>query len=316
MTLDQLRIFIEVATRQHVTQAARSLGIAQSAASHAIAALEADCDTPLFLRAGRRITLTEAGRILLAEARAILGQVDHAQQLMSEFNALLRGSLHVAASQTIAGYWLPARLAAYRRAHPAIALRLRVANTAQVVEAVTTGAAELGFVEDQVRDPQLACDPVATDRLVLAVAPDHPWAGVAGLDPARLGDVAWVRREAGSGTRSAFEHAAAALGVDVTRLPVAMELPSNEAVRAAAEAGMGAAVLSASVAAPSFDAGLLHHVPFDLPDRVFQVLRLARGRPTRAAAALLEQLGVAAEQARPRPGARSSAGMARRGPLR
>ncbi|GHE02486.1 hypothetical protein U879_20670 [Defluviimonas sp. 20V17] len=108
-----------------------------------------------------------------------------------------------------------------------------------------------------------------------------------------------MRREAGSGTRSAFEHAVAALGVDAARLPVAMEFPSNEAVRAAAEAGMGAAVLSASVAAPSFDAGLLHHVPFELPDRVFQVLRLARGRPTRAAVTLLGQLGIAAGQVRP-----------------
>jgi DNA-binding transcriptional LysR family regulator len=62
MTLDQLRIFVAVAERQHVTQAARALNLAQSAASNAIAALESEHDTQLFDRVGRRIELTEAGR--------------------------------------------------------------------------------------------------------------------------------------------------------------------------------------------------------------------------------------------------------------
>jgi len=66
MTLEQLRIFVAVAERQHVTQAARTLNLAQSAASHAIAALEARYDTRLFDRVGRRIELTEAGRVFLA----------------------------------------------------------------------------------------------------------------------------------------------------------------------------------------------------------------------------------------------------------
>ena len=69
MTLDQLRVFVAVAERQHMTGAARALNLAQSAASHAIAALEARHDTKLFARVGRRIELTEAGRVFLAEAR-------------------------------------------------------------------------------------------------------------------------------------------------------------------------------------------------------------------------------------------------------
>ena len=65
MTLEQLRIFVAVAERQHVTQAARALNLAQSAASHTIAALEARHDTKLFNRVGRRVELTEAGHMFL-----------------------------------------------------------------------------------------------------------------------------------------------------------------------------------------------------------------------------------------------------------
>lgn len=299
MTLEQLRIFVEVAERQHVTQAAQALNLAQSAASHAIAALEARYGTRLFDRIGRRIELTEAGRMLLVEARAILAHVERTELMLREFEGLLRGTLRIQASQTIAGYWLPARLAAYRRAHPAIALDLGIGNTAQVAEAVLQGTAELGFVEDAVEDRRLESVRVAADRLVLVVAPDHPWAALDRLDPARLADSDWVLREAGSGTRSAFEHALAELGSGIAGLPVAMELPSNEAVRAAVEAGVGATAISATVAAPSLEAGLLHQVSLPLATRAFHLLRLARGQPTRAAAALIESLGGPAPTRRP-----------------
>ena len=142
MTLEQLRIFVEVAERQHVTRAARALNLAQSAASHAIAALEAQYDTPLFDRVGRHIELTEAGRAFLAEARAVLARAAAAELALSEFGSLKRGTLSVQASQTIASYWLPHHLVAFRRAYPQIQIRLAIGNTAQVAAAVESGAAD------------------------------------------------------------------------------------------------------------------------------------------------------------------------------
>jgi DNA-binding transcriptional LysR family regulator len=115
MTLEQLRIFVAVAERQHVTEAARALNLAQSAASHAIASLEMRHDTKLFNRVGRHIELTEAGRALLVEARTILAQVERAELALSEFGNLGRGTLTIQASQTIASYWLPRHLVAFRR---------------------------------------------------------------------------------------------------------------------------------------------------------------------------------------------------------
>ena len=85
MTLEQLRVFVAVAERLHVTKAARALNLAQSAASHAIAALEARYDTKLFNRVGRRIELTEAGQVFLIEARAVLARAEAAQLALSEY---------------------------------------------------------------------------------------------------------------------------------------------------------------------------------------------------------------------------------------
>ncbi len=289
MTLEQLRIFVAVAERQHVTRAAEALNIAQSAASAAIASLESRHGVKLFHRVGRNIELTEPGRAFLDEARAVLERVAAAELMLAAFGGLQRGSLAVFASQTIAGYWLPRHLARYRRAHPGIELRLKVGNTAQVAAAVHDGMVELGFVEGAVCDPALVSDVVARDQLVLVVAPDHPWAGRAHVEWAEMGEIEWVLREAGSGTRAVFEAELARAGM-VGGLRVALELPSNEAVRAAVEAGAGATVISASVVAPSLEAGLLHRVGLDLPDRAFVVLRHRERHCSRAATALLDAI--------------------------
>ena len=100
MTLDQLRIFVAVAERQHVTHAAEALNLAQSAASHAIASLEDRHQTKLFNRIGRHIELTDAGQAFLKEARAVLATVEAAE--LALISNLKRGVLSVQASQTIA----------------------------------------------------------------------------------------------------------------------------------------------------------------------------------------------------------------------
>lgn len=287
MTLEQLRVFVAVAERQHVTRAAEALHIAQSAASASIAALEGRHGAKLFHRVGRGIELTEAGTLFLVEARAVLARVEAAELVLSELGGLKRGTLAVQASQTIASYWLPRHLVAFRRAHPGIDIRLAVGNTTQVAAAVHDGSAELGFVEGAVDDSALESRAVARDQLVVVVGTGHSWAGCGAITPDRLTESDWVLREAGSGTRSVFEAALESFGSLASSLRVVLELPSNESVRAAVEAGMGATALSASVAAPSIEAGLLHQVGLTLPERAFHVLRHTERYRSRAADALL-----------------------------
>lgn len=271
MTLEQLRIFVAVAERQHVTRAAQALNLAQSAVSASIAALEERHATRLFHRVGRGIELTEVGQLFLTEAKAVLARAAAAELALAEFGGTVRGTIAVQASQTIAGYWLPRHLVAFRRAHPGVEIRVGIGNTQQVARAVHDGAAEIGFAEGEVDDPLLASTRVALDQIVIVVSPDHPWAE-RGVTPSDLAAGEWVMREPGSGTRSVFEAGLQRFGISASQLRTVLELPSNEAVRAAVEAGMGASAISASVAAPSIEAGLLHHVRIDMPEREFRAL--------------------------------------------
>lgn len=285
MTLDQLRIFVAVAERQHLTQAADSLALTPSAVSASIRALEERYGTPLFDRVGRRIEVNAAGRIFVEEARATLARAAAAERALVELGELQRGELAIHASQTIASYWLPQRLLDFYARYPRIVLRLEIGNSETVAQAVQAGEADLGLVEGNVAGEGLVAEVVGQDTMAVVVAPSHPWAGLAPITPAQLEAGEWVMREPGSGTRSAFEDMLAGLGVRTEALRVALTLPSNEALRAAAMGGRHAAGLSQLVAAPWLSAGLLAAAAVRLPSRDFYLVRHAARHRSRAAQA-------------------------------
>ena len=86
MTLEQLRIFVAVAEREHVTAAARELSLTQSAVSNAIAALEERHDVHLFDRVGRGVVLNAVGRSFLPEARAVLARAQAAENALADMS--------------------------------------------------------------------------------------------------------------------------------------------------------------------------------------------------------------------------------------
>lgn len=293
MTLDQLQIFIAVAEREHVTRAADALGLAPPSVSAAVASLEREFGTKLFHRVGRGIVVTEGGKLLLDEARALVSRAEAVKLAMREFTGLSRGRLAIKASQTIASHFLPPRLVEFHQAFPGVALAVSVGNSAEVVDAIIRGDVELGFVEgpeEELRDPRLATELIAWDELVMVVSADYPWAKKTKLSVDDLTGGKWVLREDGSGTRAAFVKALDALGISSGDLNIVIELPSNEAVLAAVLAGAGATILSASVCADAIKARTLKRLPVSIAPRAFYALQHGDRYRSRAVTALLEIL--------------------------
>jgi DNA-binding transcriptional LysR family regulator len=273
MTLEQLSIFIAVAERQHITRAAEAIGLTPSAVSSAIRALETNHDVLLFDRVGRGIELTQAGHLFLDEARATVARANSAAQMLAELGGLKRGKLTVQASQTVASHWLPGQLMRFHALYPEIELVLTIGNSTSVADAVTSGIAELGFVESDVSSDKLARTIVAEDAMVIVAAPGHPLHLKQGDVRKVLMDATWIMREQGSGTRAFFEDALRTLGVTPDTLKIALTLPSNEAVLSALLEGQCAAALSHSTAAPLIDTGKLQAAPIRLASRHFSALR-------------------------------------------
>jgi len=273
MTLDQLRIFVAVADRGHVTRAATALGITQSAASAAIAALESRYRSRLFNRIGRGIELTETGRLFLQEARAVLDRAAIARSVLEDLAGSPTGAILIAASHTIASYWLPRRLAAFHASNPGVRLDVVIRNTREVENAVADGEVQLGLVEGPTQHRSLTRLQVDTDRPLLVVAADHPPLPLNERGQIDLRAIPWVVREEGSGTRRVLEDLAASQDLSLDDLKVFLVLPGNEAIREAVEAGAGATIISEHVVASAVAVGTLKVHPINLPTREFVVLQ-------------------------------------------
>jgi DNA-binding transcriptional LysR family regulator len=285
MTLEQLRIFVAVAEREHVTQAAQALHLTQSAVSSAISALEARHDVLLFKRIGRRVALTEAGKLFLSEAQALLRASLRTEKFLADLGGVATGAVSVAASQTIGNYWLPARIARFKAAHPGVAVRLSIGNTEEVAKLTASGEIDFGLVEGEVCNDLLDSEMIDHDDPVAVAAPDM--AALVETGALSLSRAVWVAREKGSGTRAAFEQALRQLAPEAAVAAPALELPSNEAVLSAVAAGAGITVVSRLAAEPYLRSGALRELPGALPRRPFFALTHKQIYQSRPALALL-----------------------------
>ncbi|UYV38086.1 LysR family transcriptional regulator [Rhodobacteraceae bacterium D3-12] len=284
MTPEQLRVFVAVAEMEHMTRAARSLNMTQSTASASISALEARHQVTLFNRIGRGIVLTEEGRDFLPEARAVLARLSEAEAMLLETRDLIRGHIRLIASQTIAGYWLPEKIAAFRKRFPGIKITLGIGNTQEAMHEVLQGTLDLALVEGEVSDPRLVKQQIGEDKLCLVYAPN----GNEHFSRNALDQANWVLREPGSGTRSSADAALNKLDFHLPKREVGLVLPSNEAVMSAVEAGAGVTILSAFVVERSLMIGTLREYDLELPPRPFYALFHRDHRMSRATKAFFD----------------------------
>jgi DNA-binding transcriptional LysR family regulator len=241
----RLETFVAVAHERSFTSAAQLLHLSQSAVSQQIAALERELEAQLFDRRGRRVALTPAGTALLGWSERLLHDAEGARRAVAAAQGRVTGTLAVDASLTIAAYLLPRPLAELVRLYPQLRIALSVENTEHVLRAVAAGRADVGFVEGEGAADGTRVERVFDDELVLVAPPDHRFAHEDEVAPDALLAELFVTREPGSGTRQVAEAALRTAGIDPGRLRVIAEVSGIDAIKAAVEAGIGVAIVSA-----------------------------------------------------------------------
>jgi DNA-binding transcriptional LysR family regulator len=255
-----LEVFLDTVQLGSISAAARAHHLSQPSATERVRRLERRLGVELLRRGPGGSEPTAAGEAVAGWARGVVESIGH----LAEGVAALRGPgehrpLRIMASLTVAEYVVPAWLQAHRVAGgPSV--ELGVGNSVAVAAAVADGDVRLGFVETPRRFVGLRSAVVGGDRLVVVVAPSHPWAvRRRPLTPAELATAPLLLREPGSGTRDAFEAALAAAGH--SHVAPAAVLASTTTLKAATAAGGGASVLSELAVAPELALGTLVSVP-------------------------------------------------------
>lgn len=288
MNSHQLRVFLTVANHGSFSRAAEALYLTQSAVSQQIDVLEREHRVRLFERLPRRITLTDAGALLLPFAERIIRLLDDATHALEEVRDVTRGRLRIGASPTPATYLLPELLGGFRRVHPGVEVMLDVDISARVADAVAAGDIALAVVEGLVPDVRLATEVLFDDELVLVTPADFTAAGQT-VTLEELAGMRYIAREARSLTRILIDERLRAHGITLN--PV-MELGHIEAIKRAVGAGLGVAFLSRISVADELVCERVQVWQIEGIDlhRPWYLLRRAEARPSPAAAAFLSFL--------------------------
>lgn len=199
MELHHLRYFEAVARLGNVTRAAQELHIAQPSLSKQIQALEGELGTQLFDRVGRRIELTDAGRLLLPYVRRVLREVEAARAALRERADLTSGHVAIGAPPTIGARLLPDALAEFNSLHQNIELELHEAGSGPLVRQLLAGEVDLAVVP--VPQAHTAAIDLFTEELLIAVAPDHRLAKRGKIESSELAQEGFIMFPASYGLR-------------------------------------------------------------------------------------------------------------------
>ena len=239
MDLRQLEILRAVAQTGSFTSAGQELHLSQSAVSRQILLLEEELHEQLFLRLGRKIRITPAGTTLLGLSQRMFEDLDRTRASILESQKTVSGTLRLVGGMTVCLYVFPPLLKEFRRAHPAVEVKVIPGATPRLVRQLRAGAADLGLLTLPVNDPNLISTPVMREELMLVTAPTHPLARKRQVMPRDLIGQPFVLFEAGSNSRKTIE---VFFAQEQIAPKVVTETENDEIMKALVMVGMGVAI--------------------------------------------------------------------------
>jgi LysR family transcriptional activator of glutamate synthase operon len=263
MEIRQLQYFIEVAEREHVSEAALALHVAQSAVSRQIANLETELGVELFEREGRNIKLSPVGRLFLQHAKSAIKAIEHAKKQIDEYLDPERGTIKIGFPTSLAGQLLPTVVSAFKREHPHIAFHLRQGSYQFLTESVKNGDIDLAFLGPVPKnDPDLEGNILFTEKISALLPDQHPLSEKRSILLNDLRNDDFVLFPEGFILREVVVNACKESGF----LPkIACEGEDLDAIKGLVTAGMGVTLLpdsSISETKPRFTV----KVPIEIPD--------------------------------------------------
>jgi DNA-binding transcriptional LysR family regulator len=183
MDIRGLKAFVAIAETESFTRAGQRMEVSQSAISQQIRSLETSLGTALFARQARKVTLTQAGNVLLPYARQILAKVDEAAAVVSDFEAMGRGRVVIGAGGAICHHVLPQLLSDFSARFGKIEVRVISGFTSETLKRTLDGTVDVGLLVLPVDVDGIAVADLGRDELVAVAPPGHRWQSAERIRP-------------------------------------------------------------------------------------------------------------------------------------
>lgn len=236
----RLAQFAAVARHEHVTRAARELGMPQSTLSRAVVRLEADLGVTLLARRGRSVSLTPAGRVFLGSVERALEGVERAAEAVRADADPATGRVAFGFLHTLGPETVPGLLREFRAERPGVRFQLVQSYTEDMLERLRAGELDLCLVSPLPEGPDLVVRRLDEQRLSLVVPEGHRLAGRRRVRMAEAAEEWFVTMEPGYGLRGITDTLCAQAGFTPR---IAFEGEEAETLRGLVAAGLGVALL-------------------------------------------------------------------------
>lgn len=244
----QLRVFLAAAETLNFSQAAKRLHMSQPSVTQHIRNLETHFGVPLFIRAGRKLSLTEAGVTLLPMARDIVLSAIRADEMMDTLKQEVHGHLWIACTTTPGKYILPSLMGDFLKKHPKVEATISVTNRNDAMRYLNEAKAHILVTSVFNYHPDIELHKFMTEPLVLIVPNNHPWTkrGSISLDELKKANV--ILREPTAGAYMVLRDGLAEKGFDIGDLRKVLTLGNSEAIAFAVQEGVGVGFVSMLIA--------------------------------------------------------------------
>lgn len=245
MELRQLEYFVAVAEEGNFTRAAARVHVAQPAVSAQIARLERELGLPLFDRTRRAVRLTAAGEAVLPHARAALAAVADARTAVEELGDLVRGAVRIG-TVTAHNVDMPALLAAFHAAHPAVEITLGTEDSDALIDGVQSGRLDLAIASVGPGEVPagLAVEVITDEAIQAVVGRGDLWWGRTRASLSALAARPLIALPVGTGIRRRLDEACTSAGVAAR---IAFEAGTPVELADLAARGLGVAIVPESV---------------------------------------------------------------------
>lgn len=251
LEIRHLKLLAAIADEESVTAAGKRLHLTQSALSHQLRDAEDKLGTALFLRLGKRMALTPAGKKLVECARRILQDLQEAEAQVQGMSGGMQGVIRLSTECYTCYHWLPPVLARFHTLFPKVEVRIDVEATHNPAEGLLAGKVDVAVMSDPSPNKNLFLSPLGEDEMVLVMCPAHRLASQPSIKPRDLAQetlLIYPPREESTLIKTVLEPA----GVEPFRV---MEIPLTEAIMELAAAGTGIGFMAQWAAAPYIESG-------------------------------------------------------------
>jgi LysR family transcriptional regulator for metE and metH len=242
-----LQLIAAVAEHGTLTRSCRDLNLTQSALSHQLATLEAKLGTPLFIRTGKRMAMTEAGERLLAAAQRTLGELRAVETELQQAADGQAAVLRVSTECYTTYHWLPRVIRAFAERCPQVEVQIVIDATSDPIAALHAGTIDVAIMMNRHTGKHVRSFPLFDDELVLAVSSDHDFASRSSVEVADLASAHLLVHSQITDSSSFIGGLLRTHRVTPRRVS---RIQLTEAILELVEAGMGVSVLARSAIAP------------------------------------------------------------------